>query len=173
MAASAVLVAAGATEGALLGAGQALALRTLPLAVSVAGPWIALTSLAGMLAWAMGLVPSWLPGLDWSSPVVWLAAGVLGLVLLATIPTAELVVLRRIVRGPWRWLPANLIGWVVGISWTFAVSPLVDAATPVARLLALYLTAGVLMALTVASATGLCWLSRLRHAKLRPGSDAS
>lgn len=161
-----VLLAAGAIEGALLGAGQVLALRALPLERSILRRWPVLTSLAAVVAWSIGLLPSTLPGLDWSKPVIWVAAGLLGLVLLATIPAAQLILLRRAVRRPWRWLPANMLGWLVGISWTLAVSPLVDASTPIPQLLALYVVAGVLMALTVATATGLCWISWLRHSDL-------
>lgn len=81
-----MLLAAGAVEGALLGAGQALALRFLDLPRACCG--------RGRR----------------SSPVVWTAAGILGLILLATIPTAQILLLRRVVRRPWRWLPANAIG---------------------------------------------------------------
>lgn len=161
--AAVVLLTAGAVEGALLGAGQVHALGALPISRSSLRAWIPLTSLAAVAAWCIGLLPSLLPRLDWSSPAVWVMAGLLGLVLLATIPTAQLVVLRRLVRRPWRWLPANMLGWAVGLGWTMAVSPLVDSGTAVPMIVALYATAGGLMALTVAAATGICWLSWLRH----------
>ncbi len=54
-----------------------------------------------------------------------------------------------------------------GFGWTFAVSPLVDAGTPIVQLVGLYVAAGVLMALTVATTTGLCWVGWLRHGDLR------
>lgn len=162
----AMLLAAGAVEGAMLGVGQALALRALPLERSLLRRWPVLTSLAAVAAWSIGLLPSTVPGLDWSNPVIWVIAGLLGLVLLATIPAAQLILLRRAVRRPWRWLPANILGWLVGIGWTLAVSPLVDADTPIPQLLALYVVAGLLMALTVATATGVCWVRWLRHGDL-------
>jgi hypothetical protein len=161
-----MLLAAGAIEGALLGIGQVLALRALPLRRSLLRRWPVLTSLAAVVAWLIGLLPSTLPGLNWSNPITWVAAGLLGLVLLATIPAAQLILLRRAVRRPWRWLPANIAGWVVGIGWTLAVSPLVDTGTPIPQLLALYVVAGLLMALTIGMATGLCWVSWLRHGDL-------
>ncbi len=164
--AMATLLTAGAVEGALLGVGQILAMRTLPLERALLRRWPVLTSLAAVVAWAIGLLPSTLSDLDWSNPVVWVAAGLLGLALLATIPAAQLILLRRAVRRPWRWLPANIVGWLVGIGWTFAVSPLVDVDTPIAQLLALYVGAGLLMALTIGTATGLCWVGWLRHGDL-------
>ncbi|HEY5846112.1 MAG TPA: hypothetical protein VIT42_04895 [Microlunatus sp.] len=162
----AVVIAAGAIEGGLLGVGQLLALRALRLESSVLRRWPVLTSLGAVVAWAIGLLPSTLPDLDWSSPLVWVGAGLLGLVLLAAIPLAQLILLRRMVLRPWRWLPANILGWLLGIGWTLVVSPLVDSSTPIPQLLILYVVAGVLMALTVAAATGLCWTSWIRHGDL-------
>ena len=161
-----MLLAAGAVEGAMLGVGQVVALRALPLERTLLLRWPALTSLAAVVAWSIGLLPSTLPGLDWSNPATWVVAGLLGVLLLATIPAAQLILLRRAVRRPWRWLPANILGWVVGIGWTLAVSPLVDTGTPIPQLLALYVVAGLLMALTVATATGFCWVGWLRHGDL-------
>jgi hypothetical protein len=158
-----MLLAAGAVEGALLGVGQVLALRALPIERSLLRRWPGLTGLAAVLAWSIGLLPSTLPGLGWLNPVFWGAASLLGPVLLTTIPAAQLFLLRRMVRRPWRWLPANILGWLVGIGWTLAVSPLVDPSTPILRIFALYAGAGVLMALTIATATGLCWVTWLRH----------
>jgi hypothetical protein len=169
--ATVMLLAAGAVEGALLGLGQALALRTLPLERSLLRRWPVLTSMAAVVAWSIGLLPSAVPDLDWSNPIVWAVGGVLGLVLLSTIPGAQLILLRRAVRRPWRWLPANIVGWLVGIGWTFAVSPLVDAETPIPRLLILYVLAGLLMALTVATATGFCWVRWLREGSLLPATS--
>ena len=168
-----LLLGAGAVEGALLGAGQVIALRTLPLPPSMLRRWPLLTSLAVVIAWSIGLLPSTLPGLDWARPGVWVAAGLLGLVLLATVPSAQLVVLRHVVRRSWRWLPANVAGWLLGIGCTLAVSPLVDATTPVAQLIAWYAVAGALMALTVASVTGWCWVRWLRQGDLIPYGSAA
>ncbi len=161
-----LLLAGGAVEGALLGTGQVLALRTLRFPRSMRWRWPPLTSLAAVVAWSIGMLPSSLPELDWSSPMVWMMAGPLGLVLLASIPTAQLVVLRHAVRRSWRWLPANAAGWLLGIGWILAVSPLVNATTPMPELVAWYAAAGVLMALTVAVATGLCWVGWLRQGLL-------
>jgi len=171
----ALLLGAGAVEGALLGVGQVLALRTLPLARSMLWRWPPLTALAAVVAWSIGMLPSSLPGLDWSSPSVWTVAGLLGLVLLASIPAAQLIVLRHAVRRSWRWLPANAAGWLLGIGWTLAVSPLVNATTPLPQLVAWYAASGVLMASTVAVATGLCWVGWLRQGLLvdRPEAIAS
>lgn len=163
----AMLLGAGAVEGALLGVGQVLAMRTLPVSPSMLWRWPLVTGLGAVTAWSVGLVPSSLPDVNWSSPVTWLAAGPLSVVVLAAIPVAQLILLRRVVRRSWRWLPANMLGWLVGISWTFAVSPLVDAGTPIVQLVGLYVAAGVLMALTVATTTGLCWVGWLRHGDLR------
>jgi hypothetical protein len=77
------------------------------------------------------------------------------LVLLASIPFAQYVVLRDHVRRAALWIPINLIAWLVGIAWTLAPSPLVDESTPVQSLILIYGTAGLCMAATVAIITGL------------------
>ena len=56
-------------RGRLLGVGQLLALRALRLESSVLRRWPVLTSLGAVVAWAIGLVPSTLPDLDWSNPL--------------------------------------------------------------------------------------------------------
>jgi hypothetical protein len=79
------------------------------------------------------------------------AMGVGGVLLLASIPVAQWLVLAR--PGTFRWVPVNAGAWLVAILWTFAPSPFIDERSPTALVAALYLTAGVLMAVTFASLT--------------------
>lgn len=48
----------------------------------------------------------------------------------------------------------NAAAWALGILWTIAPSPLVDEHTPLGAIFTVYVAAGLLMALTVAIATG-------------------
>lgn len=140
-------VAGGAVEGALLGGGQWLAMR--PQRPS-AGRWIPATAIGAVLAWTLGMLPSTL-GIEFASPVM-LAGVVAGAgVLLASIPTAQWVALGRPRTA--RWIPVNMGAWAVGLLWTFAPSPIIDERSPVALVIALYVIAGLLMALTVAAIT--------------------
>jgi hypothetical protein len=84
------LLVAGALEGAVLGAGQALVLRaTLPDFPT--GRWIAVTAGAAVFAYVLGLLPSltvsWWT--DWPMAVSGLLGVVVGAGLLLTIGTAH------------------------------------------------------------------------------------
>ena len=70
----ALLVGAGSIEGALLGAGQAIAMMRLQLPPRMLLRWPVVTRVAAALAWLIGLLPSSIPHIPWSSPVTWLIA---------------------------------------------------------------------------------------------------
>jgi hypothetical protein len=142
-----LVVAAGAIEGAALATGQYLAMthkQPRP------GPWIGVTAAAASIAWLLGMLPSTLGlRIDSAGLVVLLVIGVI--VLLATIPLAQWIVLRR--RGTFRWVPVNMGAWLVAILWTAVPSPFIDEASPVPLVAILYVIAGLLMAVTVAALT--------------------
>lgn len=157
-AAWAVLVLAGAGEGALLGLGQSIGLRGTRAEVPI-GRWVAATAGAASVAWSIGMLPPTLADLgmplDFAAPGTWIAVAVGGLVLLATIPLAQWPVLRAAgVPRAWRWIPLNMGAWSAGLVFTFLPSPFIDESTPAATLFAWYGLAGVMMALTVAIITG-------------------
>lgn len=142
-----VTVAGGAAEGALLALAQYSAMRAHR---PPAGAWIAATAGAAALAWTLGMLPSTI-GLAPSAWWQWALVGLGALVLLVSIPVAQALVLRR--RGAVRWALANAAAWAVGVLWTAAPSPFIDERSPVALVAALYVVAGLLMALTVALLT--------------------
>ena len=157
-AAWALLVVAGAGEGALLGLGQSLALRGSRAQVPV-GRWVAATAVAASVAWSIGMLPPTLADLgtplDFTAPGTWAAVAVGGLVLLTSIPIAQWPVLRAAgVRRAWRWIPLNMAAWLAGLVFTFLPSPFIDESTPPAMVFAQFAVAGLLMALTVALVTG-------------------
>jgi hypothetical protein len=131
------------------------------------------TSVAAALAWSIGLLPSSIPDVPSSSPITWLIAVVLGSALLLSIPTAQYLLLRGAIHTAGRWIWVNVLAWSLGMMWTFAPSPLVDASTPILSLIGIYAVAGLLMATTVAVITGLCWLSWLRTGIVRTASGVA
>ncbi|MGR0319008.1 hypothetical protein [Agromyces sp. ZXT2-3] len=154
-----LLVGIGAGEGALLGLGQSLALRGGPAAVPT-GRWVAATAAAASAAWAIGMLPSTLAdagvAIDWGRPTTWVLVALAGLALLASIPLAQWPVLAAAgVPRAWRWVPLGMAAWLVGLPFTFAPSPIVDAGTPAPVVFALFAASGVLMAVTMAIVTGL------------------
>lgn len=164
----AILLGAGAIEGALLGRGQAMAMTRLQLPATIIRLWPVATSVAAVVAWSIGLIPGSIHRMSsWSPWAGWLLAVVLVLVLLASIPTAQFMLLRTALPTAGRWIRFNAVAWTLGLSWTFAPPALVKPNTPVVSEIGVYAIAGVLMATTVAIITGLCWLSWLKRGNLR------
>lgn len=140
-------VAGGVLEGTVLAIAQYSAMRANrpPHAA-----WVAATAAGAGLAWTLGMLPSTL-GLDLGAPITWVEIVVGAVVLLASIPVAQALVLRR--RGSVRWALHNAGAWAVAILWTFAPSPFINESTPVPLVAGCYVVAGLLMALTIALLT--------------------
>lgn len=120
----AVMVGAGAVEGAFLGAAQAVVLRrALPGFRS--GTWVGATAAAAAGAWFLGMLPSSTTHL-WSRwPVVLAAAAgaVAAVLLLASIGTAQAAVLPAGVPRRWSWVGWTALGWCAGLVAFSAVAP--------------------------------------------------
>lgn len=149
-----VLLAAGAVEGAVLGAAQAHVLRA-----AVPGlpgrRWIAVTSGAAVIAYALGLLPSTIAG-QWSMPAIVALAGVAGTGLLLSIGAAQWTVLRRHIGHAAWWIAITAGGWLGGLAVFLLVAmPLWQPGQPSWLIAVIGVVAGVLMATTVALLTGL------------------
>jgi hypothetical protein len=125
------------------------------------------TSVAALAAWSIGLIPGSIHRMSWAPWAGWLLAVVLVLVLLASIPIAQFMLLRTALPTAGRWIRFNAVAWLLGLGWTFAPPALVKPNTPVVSEIGVYAIAGVLMATTVAIITGVCWLSWLKRGNLR------
>jgi len=151
------MIVAGALEGALLGAAQAAALKGPPLAVPRLR-WIAVTAAGAAFAWALGMLAPTLTDAghapDLTRPSAWFALAWGALLLLGSIPVAQWTVLRAVLPRAWRWVPLSMGAWLVGLVFTFLPSPFIDESTPPGVLAASYAVAGVAMAATVATVTG-------------------
>jgi hypothetical protein len=151
------LIAAGFVEGGLLGAGQATVLhRVLPrLSVPV---FVVATAGAAALAYAIGVIPMLVGGSHLSSlgwPAL-LALGIpLGGVLLASIGTAQWLLLRRLLPAAKLWILASAAAWLLGLLAFASVStPLWRPGQPVVIVAAVGILGGVVMAAVVAAVTG-------------------
>ncbi|WP_142057840.1 hypothetical protein [Pseudarthrobacter sp. B4EP4b] len=160
-----LMIAAGACEGALLGLGQSIGFGS---SVVRRSSWVAATAAGAAVAWSIGMLPSTIAGFDPGSPSVipWILVG--AVLLLVSIPALQWLVLRRVVRPSLWWIPANAGIWAVAILWTFAPSPFIDETTALPTLIAAYLLAGLLMAVTVASLSS---LAALRVLQMIPGQQ--
>ncbi|QCO99677.1 hypothetical protein FCN77_20675 [Arthrobacter sp. 24S4-2] len=146
-----MMIAAGACEGILLGVGQSIGFGSSAVRRSW---WVTATAAGAAAAWSIGMLPSTVVGFDFGSPsaLPWILIG--GVLLLASIPTLQWLVLRRVIRRAFWWIPINACAWAVAILWTLAPSPFIDEKTVFPVLLGSYVVAGMLMAVTVALLTG-------------------
>lgn len=153
----ALLLAAGAGEGAVLGTAQWLVLRE-PLPDLDSRPWITATAAAAAFAWSLGMLPSTLGERLENVPLSVLvpAMSVGGVALLLSIGTAQALVLRRHVERVWLWVVANVAAWCAGLVVSVSLmSVLVTEDTTLAGSVSIGALAGVLMGATVALVTGL------------------
>ncbi len=149
---SATLV--GSIEGSVLGTGQWLVLRRM-LPELRWRAWAACTAIGGALPWALGMglgtsMTSVPPA--WSMAVLFVGSG---LVFGGLLGACQAVVLRRHLDVAGRWVAANAVGWMLGLSATYVASAMLDESSPIVLVLALGLVAGATMALAPALATGL------------------
>lgn len=150
------LLAAGAVEGATLGWGQATVLRHALPGLN-RRRWVAATAGAAALAYLIGLVPSTFAQSMSAWPPV-LFGGVvalLGCCLLASIGTAQWLILRRHVDRAWRWIAATAAAWAVGLGVFLGFAmPLWRPGQPLALIVAIGVVGGLLMAATTSAITG-------------------
>jgi hypothetical protein len=167
------LVAAGAVEGAVLGSAQVHVLGPAVPALRRTA-WVGATAAGAAFAYAVAMTPSAL-GERLDSAPGWLLVGLGtlgGLLLLASIGTAQWLVLRRAVPRSASWVLATALAWLAGLAVFLAVaSPLWHEGQALAVTVLVGLGAGLLMAATAAAVTGAA-MSRLLTARSRFDSDA-
>ncbi|MCC6876834.1 MAG: hypothetical protein IT378_21195, partial [Sandaracinaceae bacterium] len=83
--------------------------------------------------------------------------------ILLSIGGVQARLLSRYVPSAWRWLLANVLGWLLGLPWTFVLPALVPDGAPIAVHALALAAGGVLMGATTGAITGL-WVLRLRPA---------
>ncbi|GAA4690497.1 hypothetical protein GCM10023215_29020 [Pseudonocardia yuanmonensis] len=150
------LLLAGAAEGTALGWAQAHVLgRELPALRRAR--FVAATALAAVLAYTIGLVPMALgERLTTLPPALLITGGAMGgAVLLASIGTAQWLVLRRVrARCAW-WIATTAGAWTAGLLvFTAVATPLWQPGQPLALTVAIGVLGGLAMAATVAALTG-------------------
>ncbi len=148
----ALIVVAGAGEGAVLGFGQGSVLQgQLP---GIRRSWVTATAAAAALAWAIGMLPSTV--FDAGAPawfVVVLMAP-LAPALLCSIGVAQWLVLRTHVPGAHRWIWATAVAWVAALPPSFIAPLLVPDGSALGVWVAAYLSGGLLMATIMSAVTG-------------------
>jgi len=150
----AIAVIGGLGEGAILALFQLRVLRTLLPRLN-ARRWVLSTAGAASFAWLCGMLAPLLDdlvGLSASAAIaIWVPAGLL---ILLSIGAAQAWVLRGVVDSPNRWITANVLGWLLGLPWTFVLPALLPETAPIPVWVATFSIAGVMMGLTVGLVTG-------------------
>ena len=150
------LMGAGAVEGLLLGAAQAHALE--PSVPGLRPRLFAIgTAVAAALAYLIGMLPSTLATNLSAAPraVLVVAGAVGGVILLASIGTAQWWELRHHVTRAWTWIVTTAVAWVAGLfAFLLIAMPLWQPDQPWGLAVLIGLLAAVAMATTVALITG-------------------
>jgi hypothetical protein len=166
----AVLVAGGLVEGTALGVAQSTVLATR-LGPARRRAWVVVTVLVAGVGWAAGAAPATLTenGSDGPAPalgLIILGAAALGLVMGALLGIGQGAVLRRRVRHPWRWVPANALAWAVAMAVIFAGATTAGASWPWPAVVGYGALTGGLAGAGLGAVTGL-WLDVLDGPPLR------
>jgi hypothetical protein len=145
-----LVVAAGLVEGFVLGFGQAYA---FPLRVHRLR-YATYTSLAAGLVWLVAMVAMLLGQSD-RAPVGLVAAVLLVgvLVALTAIGVAQWFELRHFTPAAPEWIGWTALAWALALPLSFAPGPFVDESTPISSVVALWATAGLVMAHVMARIT--------------------
>lgn len=165
-----LVLVAGAAEGAVLGLAQQVVLRrVLP---GVRGlRWILLTAAAAVLAYVLGFLASHLAGSG--SVLGFVGAGVLGLLLLATIGSAQYLELRHHVARAIAWVGWTALAWLAGLAAFLAIAtPLWHPGQTQGVAIGVGVVAGAVMAVVQAAITGRALLRLLVASGSKdPGRD--
>lgn len=169
------LVAAGGIEGAVLGWAQARVLRGVLPGLAV-GAYVGATAAAAALAYAIGMSPAvfaaTIPGL--SRPVLVVVGLLLAGVLLASIGTAQWLVLRRVVRRSASWIVTTAASWAVAlVAFAAVTTPLWRPGQSVGLAVAIGVLGGLVMAVVVAALTGAAAVRLIGRAARTPPSSPS
>jgi len=168
-----LLLIAGSVEGLALGAAQGWALRkALPRLPP--RDFALATGAAAVLAYAIGMLPSSLGDRLGAVPpaVLVLATAAGGLLLLASIGTAQWLVIRRYGYGWPLWIVTTAGAWLAALLVFVAVStPLWRPGQPVALTVAIGLLGAAAMAVTAAALTGFAAVRLTRRVARPTGSS--
>jgi hypothetical protein len=159
----ATMICAGLMEGIITGYLQWRVLRRLWPAMTALA-WMGATAAIAVFGWGLGMIPSLFifdapaeasaaPQLP-SDMIMYPLAALAFLVVGALFGLAQWVVLRHhALRGAWLWIPANAVGWLVGLAVIYAAASWPDESTSWYFVVALGIIGGFLGGAAVGLAT--------------------
>lgn len=166
-----VMILAGIIEGLITGSFQWVVLKRRFLNMK-AKNWLAFTALGAATAWFLGMIPSvfFAPdasaspstNVDFSMLQIVLLAALIGIVLGALFGFFQWVELKKHASKASRWIPANSLGWAVGLAIIFLGASMPSVDTSLAIVILIGTVSGLLAGLAVGAITGL-FLIKLKH----------
>ncbi|MCM4084661.1 hypothetical protein [Paractinoplanes hotanensis] len=150
------ILAAGAVEGTMLGLAQATVLRYVLPRIAMRR-WVAATAVGAVLAYAIGMLPSALAGhwADLPAAVVIIAGLILGSALLASIGTAQWLVLRTVLPRSASWIATTAGAWLAGLGVFLGfATPLWQPGQSITSVVVIGAAGGLLMAAVTSAITG-------------------
>jgi len=158
------ILAAGAVEGTMLGLAQAAVLRRALPQIAMRR-WVSATAAGAVLAYGIGMLPSTLAGqwADLPAAVLVIVGLILGSALLASIGTAQWLVLRTVLPRSASWIVSTAAAWLAGLGVFLGFAmPLWRPGQSVALIVAIGVVGGLLMAAVTSAITGLAVRRLLR-----------
>ncbi|MDD4858610.1 MAG: hypothetical protein PHR56_00160 [Dehalococcoidales bacterium] len=155
-----IMMLAGIIEGSVTGAFQWAVLK-IRFADIRARNWLFYTALGAAVAWLLGMLPStFIPqdGGGMADIAGWqmiLLSAALGIFLGALFGAAQWLELRKHTPDAIRWIPANLLAWMVGLAVIFAGAAIPGEETALFVTIIIGAVSGLLGGLSVGAVTGL------------------
>ena len=159
------MVIAGFAEGYILGIIQAIPMHhSFP---QISGKsWALRTAAGGAIAWGAGMtIGPFLSERYFNHfGVLSVIAGLLFLVLLAGIlGVAQWTLLRKYFNDAWMWIGFTILGWGIGLVFSFSGTGMIEENTPIALTITISLLSGLLMGAVSSFFTG--WYLRKKLAE--------
>ncbi|CAM3907710.1 hypothetical protein [Smaragdicoccus niigatensis] len=152
-----ILISAGTLEGLVLGIGQgSVAKHALPRFPRRA--WVSATALGAGLAWLVAMLPSIFGDQlsQASTPTRIAVVALVGTIAVLSLSVPQWLVLRHVSHRASEWIAGSALGWCAGLTVFAAIAmPLWKQGQPMLVVVAIGLLAGLAMASTMATVTGI------------------
>lgn len=104
----------GLVQGALIGFGQAVALRGTVMEVPLK-PWVYASTLGAGALWILGQIPGYFVSINFGNVFIAIGSLIVALAFLAFFGFVQWRVLRHRVKQAWRWIIITVYSWMAGL----------------------------------------------------------
>lgn len=104
----------GLAQGALIGFGQAIAMRNTDVSVPVKA-WVLASMLGAGALWVLGQIPGYFVDIDYGNIFVSVGTIFVAIILLAFFGLVQWRILKHRVQRAWRWIIITVYSWLAGL----------------------------------------------------------